>query len=66
MMTKLKAIYARLTHRHHWESAIRDGDLIRTCSITGEMEYRDVKQQKWIPIESVEELDSLRERRGAF
>lgn len=64
MMSKLKALYSRVTKKHHWESIIQNGDLVRTCSLTGEKEYRDVNQKRWIPICNETEIENLRTRRG--
>jgi len=65
-MNIFKLLYARLTHQPHWKTIIQNGDLIRTCSLTGIMEYRDVTLRKWVAISNERDIDNLREKRGVY
>lgn len=49
---------------NRWEVTIKDGAMIRTCRFTRKIQYRDSAQKKWVSLNRLEELDSVRVRRG--
>ncbi|MES9936418.1 MAG: hypothetical protein ABW153_08240 [Sedimenticola sp.] len=42
-----------------WETSLNRGVLVRTCRRTGKLEYRDCKHNKWVSLESEDELKSV-------
>ena len=45
----------------NWEITIKCGDMIRKHQRTGELEYRDCTGNRWIPINELSEIDTLKE-----
>ena len=43
----------------NWDVNIKCGVMVRTCTLSGETEYRDTKNRIWIPFQTSAELISL-------